>query len=478
MNNKEKAIKGGKWVSISTGVTTILQFLQISIVARLLEPASFGVVSISSMIIVFFTMFSNLGFNNSIISKQEEDRKVLSSLYFLNIFLGVIIFAIIYISSPVIASFYDAPDLSSIVKIASLFFLIVYFGQIYSILMQKEMRFKALSIIEIITTVIGTAATVLLAYNGYQEYSLIYGQLIMQIVKTISQIYFGRDLFKPQFHFKFREIKDHLQFGIYNLGDGIVGFVQSNSDNLLVGKLLGMKMLGYYTLALQLAVFPLKRLNPIILQVVYPILSKIKEDKAGVKRAYLQILDFISFFNIPILAGLFITADSIVPLFYGPGWDPTVQLIQIFVLASFCMYLAHPLFTLVFPNGKPEWLFYLNIVTLLIKIPLILILGKYALAEGIAFALVATSLINLILNFFIVRFFIGDFMGTFMKNIAKPLLFSGAMMLGISLYKTLLGYEGILNTILQVCIGGAIFISLTLAFKISLTEIKSFRKAI
>ncbi|WP_420477474.1 oligosaccharide flippase family protein, partial [Noviherbaspirillum sp. ST9] len=167
MNNKEKAIKGGKWVSISTGVTTILQFLQISIVARLLEPASFGVVSISSMIIVFFTMFSNLGFNNSIISKQEEDRKVLSSLYFLNIFLGVIIFAIIYISSPVIASFYDAPNLSSIVKIASLFFLIVYFGQIYSILMQKEMRFKALSIIEIITTVIGTAATVLLAYNGY-----------------------------------------------------------------------------------------------------------------------------------------------------------------------------------------------------------------------------------------------------------------------------------------------------------------------
>src|SRR5690606_23632026 len=125
MNNKEKALNGGKWITISTVISTIFQFVQIAILARLLEPGAFGIVSVSTMIISFFSMFTNLGFNNSIIYKQEDNRNVLSSLYFLNLCLGGVIFLVIYLVSPFVADFYHEPRLTGIVKVASLFFLIV-----------------------------------------------------------------------------------------------------------------------------------------------------------------------------------------------------------------------------------------------------------------------------------------------------------------------------------------------------------------
>src|SRR5438128_264997 len=102
MSNKNKAINGGKWITISTVVYTVFQFLQVAVLAMLLIPSAFGVVSISTLIITFFNIFASLGFSNSIIYKQENDRNVLSTLYFLNLILGAIIFVVIFFSSPII----------------------------------------------------------------------------------------------------------------------------------------------------------------------------------------------------------------------------------------------------------------------------------------------------------------------------------------------------------------------------------------
>jgi len=476
MNNKQKAIQGGKWMTTSTVISTVFQFIQIAILARLLEPTDFGIVSVSTMLISFFSMFTNLGFNNSIIYKQEKNIGTLSSLYFLNLFLGLVIFIIVLSCAPFIADFYNEPRLKDIIRVASLFFLIVYFGQIYSILMQKELQFKKLALIDIVGSSIGIVTTITFAYSGFKEYSLIYGQLSMQVFKTLSQICLGRSLFMPKLHYKYLEIKEHLKFGVYNLGDGIVGFLQSNSDNFLIGSMLGVKALGYYTLASQLAVFPMTRLNPIVLQVAYPIIAKMKENASEVKKAYLKILDFLSYCNIPLLGGLYITSDSVVPLIYGAGWEPTISLIKILVLVSLFMCLAQPLFTLAFSKGKPNLLFYLNICTLVIKIPLIYFLGKMAQSSGVAWAFVISTFLNLTINFFLVHSMIGSFLLPFLKNILKTFLFTALMIICVYLYKTFIGSQGIIHLLMQIFIGGTVFISLTLSYKFTLSDIRELRK--
>lgn len=478
MSNKQKAMNGGKWITISTVISTVFQFVQVAVLARLLAPADFGVVGVSNLIIGFFGVFANLGFSNSIIYKQESNRTVLSTLYWLNMLVGVFIFVVIQFTAPAIVSFYSEPKLERVLQLSSCYFLIVYFGQLYMFLLEKELRFKSVAAIDITGTVIGTISTVGLAYNGFEELSLIIGQLVSQTIKSALQIILGRPLFVPAFRFTINKVQEHLRFGIFNLGDGILGFVQSNADNFFIGSILGVKMLGYYTLAYQLAVFPIIRLNPIILQVAYPILAKMQDDNEGLKRAYLKILDVLTFCNLPLLAGLFITAESLVPLIYGPNWSETTHLIQIFVFVGLFSCLGHPLFTLAFTKGKPNLLFYLNLATLVVKIPLVYFIGNAYGITGIALSFVLVTLFNLVLNFWVVHFLVGDFLNLFLKNFIQPLLFCVVMVAVIALYKSVIGHEGIIHTSMQIALGGATYVGLTLAFKLSFTELKALREVV
>lgn len=471
-------MNGGKWITIATAISTLFQFIQVAILARLLEPSAFGIVSVSTLIISFFQIFSNLGFSNSIIYKQESDQKVLSTLYFLNLLVGVFIFIVIQFSSPYIISFYHEPRLEQVLRFSSCYFLIVYFGQLYMFLLEKELRFKSVATIDITGTIVGSLTTIVLAYSGFRELSLIIGSLVMQTVKTVLQIIFGLKFFFPVVAFDLKNVQEHLRFGLYNLGDGLLGFIQANSDSIFIGGMLGVKMLGYYTIAYQLSVFPISKLNPIILQVAYPILAKMKDSNDALKNSYLKILDFISYCNMPLLAGLFITADSVVPLIYGPGWGTTVELIKIFVFVSIFSCLSHPLFTLAFSKGKPNLLFYLNLVTLIVKIPLVYWMGNTWGVMGIAIAFLLATAVNLIANFLLVHYLIGNFWEDFLKNIAKPTLFCLIMIGIIYVYKTLIGNDGILNTGVEIVLGGITYLALTLAYKLSFSELKAYRQAL
>ncbi|MBC7572223.1 MAG: MOP flippase family protein [Spirosoma sp.] len=478
MSNTRKAMNGGKWITIATTISTVFQFSQVAVLARLLNPSDFGVVSVSNLVIGFFGVFANLGFSNSIIYKQESDRKVLSTLYFLNMLVGLLMFVLVYLSTPYIVAFYKEPRLERLLHIASFYFVVVYFGQIYLFLMEKELRFRSVAQIDIVGSIVAVTVTLVLAYNDYRELSLVVGALVGQVVRSAGQMVAGRALFRPMLAFSIADIKEHLRFGVYNLGDGILGFIQLNIDAILIGKLLGVTQLGFYTLAYQLAVFPINKLNPIILQVAYPLLAKIKESNESLKNSYLKILDFISYCNFPLLAGLFITANSVVPLFYGPGWGETVHLIQIFVFVSVFFCMSHPLFTLAFTKGKPNLLFYLNVGTILVKVPLIYVGGLYYGTTGVAVAFLVATFLNTMANFMIVQSLIGNFFRTFLENLAKPVLFCLIMVGTVALYKLLFGYEGPIHTAAQIIIGGAVYGGLTLRYKLSFAQIMAYRQAL
>lgn len=478
MSNTKKAMDGGKWITVSTVISTLFQFVQVAVLARLLSPADFGLVGVSNLIIAFFQVFANLGFSNSIIYKQESDRNVLSTLYYLNLTVGVFIFILIHLTAPYIISFYNEPRLAQVLDLSSYYFLIAYFGQIYMFLLEKELKFKSVAIIDITGTVMGSIVTVTLAFNDYHELSLIIGALVMQTVKSALQIAFGLRFFMPRLFFNLNNIKEHLRFGIYNMGDGFLGYIQSNTDNIFLGGMLGVKMLGYYTIAYQLCVFPIMKLNPIILQVAYPILARMKENTADLKKSYLKILDFISYCNLPLLAGLFITADGVVPLIYGPGWEQTTDLIRIFVFVGVFICLSHPLYTIAFTKGKPNLLFYLNLGTLIVKVPLVYVFGTYWGVTGIAMAFLLTTFLNMIVNFGMVHYLIGDFIGDFSRNIAKPILFCLIMVGLISLYRLFVGETGLMNVLAEIGIGGAAYLLLTLTYKLSYAELNAYRQGI
>ena len=123
-------------------------------------------------------------------------------------------------------------------------------------------------------------------------------------------------------------------------------------------------------------------------------------------------------------------------------------------------------------------LFYLNLATLITKVPMVYFLGTYYHVMGIAVAFLVATFINLVINFVIVQYLIGDFMNSFLRNLAKPLLFCIIMVGVVAVYKSVFGYEGIANMIAEVLVGGATYGVLTLAFKLSLNEIMAYRQSL
>jgi lipopolysaccharide exporter len=478
MSNKKLAISGAKWTTVSTLVNAILQFGQVAVLARLLEPSSFGLVSISTMVITFLGIFAHFGFSNSIVYKQESDNKILSTIYYLNLMIGGVMFLLIFFGSPLLVLYYKEPRLDAVLKLAAFYFPIVFLGQMYNILIEKELRFKALALTDIASSVIGTGVTVFLAYRGMQAKSLIYGLLVTQGIKMIIQNVIGRQYFSPARYFNLSSIKDHLRFGIYNIGDSLLSFANGNVDTILIGGLLGVKELGYYTIAYQIAIYPVVRICPIIVQICYPIMARMKENKELLKNAYLKILDFISYCNIPLLVGLYFMAANVIPLIYGPEWSSTVPLVKIFVFTGIFSCLVYPLSTLAYCTGQPNLLFYYNLLALLIKLPVIYFMAKYYGIIGIASGFLATTIIFLILNFFLVKYMVGNFMHVFLVNIAKPLIFSAAMGVVILLYKNLIGDDRLIHTILQIALGGSVYCGLTLKYKLSFAEIKNLKSSL
>ena len=256
-----------------------------------------------------------------------------------------------------------------------------------------------------------------------------------------------------------------------------MGFVNSNLENIVIGKAIGIKELGLYTIAYQLAVFPIYRLNPIIMQVSYPIMAKMKDDN-GLKRAYLKIIDFITCVNFPLLAGLFITSGGVVVLIYGSDYAAAVPLVKVILFVSFIACTVVPASSIAMSKNKPNIMFYLTLSSLIIKIPILYFSSKYFGLTGIVYGYVLTTAIEAVIILNIIHNLIGSFVKDFLINIIKPISFCLVMIAVIAIYQHLVGSQGLIHIVAEVIIGGLVYVGLTLKFKISLKEILALRQSL
>ena len=169
MNLKAQAITGVKWTTFSTIITTILQLLQLAILARFLEPSAFGLMALVMVVIGFSQAFLDMGISNAIIHKQEISKDQLSTLYWVNVLAGFLLFCIIVLIAPFISDFYKEPELTNLILIVALTFIIQPFGQQFMILWQKEMRFSEIAKIDIANKFISLVVSV---YFAYMEFML------------------------------------------------------------------------------------------------------------------------------------------------------------------------------------------------------------------------------------------------------------------------------------------------------------------
>ncbi len=455
MNLKSQAVSGVKWSGVSMGVMTALQFITLAVLAHLLSPSDFGLMGMIMVVVGFAQAFSDMGLSNAIIQRQGVEKDHFSSFFWINVFSGIILFVCILLCRPIIALYFKQPVLSDYLIFAAFIFLITPVGQIFTTILKKELKFKTLSKIEIAGSVVYSISTIGLALAKFEVLSLIFGQLIRSLFTVVILFFIFRKTWLPRLHFSITEIKSYLSFGAFQMAEKAVNYFSANIDYIIIGRFLGPAALGFYTLAYNLMIFPLTKINPIITKVAFPVFSIIQNDNDRLKRGYCKVINYISMLSFPMLAGMLVVAPEFIRLVYGAKWEPSIAVLQIFCFVGIFKSLGNPIGSILLAKGRADIGFYWN-VFVVIMVSVAAIVGVNWGIVGVAVAI----LILQVLFFFIIQPIVNKLINLkfseYFKAIQIPVVCSIVMLAGIVALRMIMSNISILSLFVVSVVAGMI----------------------
>lgn len=342
--------------------STIVSFLSVTVLARLLTPRDYGLMGIVMLVIGFGMAYSDSGISAALIHFQTISKEQLSTLYWFCVGVGGILYAAIFLVSPLLSLAFQEPEIVPLIQITGISFLIFSFGHQFQTLLQKEMAFRSLALIEILTSTISNLITILLAMLGFGVMALVLGYLTGSAIKTVLVIVAGWRIWNPMRMFNVSEVKHLLSFGGYQVGERSINFFFGQIDKVIVGIFLGTTSLGYYNIAWNLIFQPIQAINPVFTKVYFPYFSKMQHDAKMLKETYFDLIKIITFITFPFLLIMMVVAPELVPLLYGPQWIPSIILVQVLGISGLLTCLGNPIGSLLLSKGYARRGFIWNII--------------------------------------------------------------------------------------------------------------------
>ena len=388
MSLKKKVVSGVKWSTLSTIFLAVTALLKISVLARFLDKADFGLMAMVTFVMGFMNLFNDMGLTSAILHKQNITKKQYGSLYWLNMLVSIFMFCILWLITPLVSSFYNQPELKVLIPLLGLNLLISGIGRMFKSIEQKNLLFKQITVIDITAAIFSLGFAVYLAVQNYGVYSLIYSALLQYTLSNIFYLFLGLKKYGLAVHFRFSETKPFLKIGMYQVGGQVVNYFNRDLDILIIGKLFSPDILGGYSLAKQLVMRPMQILNPILSKVASPTLAKFQDNVENLKRNYLRLINIISSINTPAYLIVIIFAPWIVEILYGNGFENIVILVRILSVYMLIRSVNSPVGSLVIATGRTDIEFYWNIFTLLVTPICIYVGAQFGIigaATGITF---------------------------------------------------------------------------------------------
>lgn len=422
-----KQLLGGmKWTASSTLINTVLQLGQYVVLARLLSPNDFGLMGMIIVIISFAQVFTDMGLGSAIIQKKNVTENQLSTLYWLNIFCGILVFILVFVSSPLVAGFYREDQLIDPLYLTSLIFLVIPFGQQFQYILQRNLEFDRLAKIEVISIALGVTSSIILALFDFGVYALVWGQIITNFIKSLLLGLYGWKNWRPKFHFNKNDLQGFLSFGFYQMGSRTVSFFGSNIDNMLIGRFLGTEALGIYTIAYQLIIIPVTKINPIITKVAFPLFALEQDANEKISKGFIEMSKLLSVITFPLLVGLLATAPILVPVIFGEKWEASIPIVQILSILGILRVLMHPNGSVLLAKGRADLAFKWDFVVAIVNAVVFMFVIPFGVI-GIALSRVIISIINLILGRLLLKSVVGLKGTEYFSALFKPTLITTLM---------------------------------------------------
>ena len=429
-----QASKGAKWTALASGFSALIGVAQLSVVARYLDPADLGTVAIILLVLAVANVFVMVGFADVLVVKHEATVVQLSSMYWLNLFMGLIAYSAVFAGAPLLTYIVDRDSIETMVRVMALTILIGSMVVQFDALMRRELYLKEVAQIRLAAQFAGFIVSIALVMNGFGVWSLIFGGIVLQLVSSgVLFAYAVKYGWLPKFVFNVSEIGEMLRFGIFRIGAALLNTINTKTDQLAIGAFLSTSALGLYTVAYNLAMQPFSRINPVLTQVSFPVFAKIKHDDEKLLFGYRKGLRLLMVINAPLLLGLIAVSPLIIPAFLGPGWESSIPVLQILPLFVLLRSASNINIGLVLAKEKYRWPLYWNLV-LVIIIPATIFVAvtmSHSLIV-VSWAVVGIQVFLSVMAYMLfARRLLGGFAWGYLSDFGRPVLSASLMAAGV-----------------------------------------------
>jgi O-antigen/teichoic acid export membrane protein len=303
----------GRWGIRLIGIASTL------ILVRLIEPTAFGLVALATICIGFFDTFTDLGINRYLISQTEIDNKALNTSWTLAILIRSFVTATLILSSGFLAEFVGAPEVQTIIMVVSIGGLLGSFNNIGLVQYEKNLDYKKLTLLIIVTKVFATMLTLFIAFIYPNHWALIAGGLLSAVIYLFGSYFICE--YRPKFDFRFN--KKQFSFSLKIMLRAIIGYSRNKLDTLLVGKLFNASMVGKYSIGLEFAVLPLAEVITPASRAMFPALAQYKNQKEELFDKTYKYFALVYMFVLPCIVGIWFVAPQFCPVILGEKWAET-----------------------------------------------------------------------------------------------------------------------------------------------------------
>lgn len=396
MSLKAKALSGLIWSASDKLITQFGYFAVTLYIAKQIGPEAFGLIGMLTIFMLLTESVISNGFSQALVQRSQQLTEAdASTVFYINLVWGVFIYAVLFVTAPLIAQFYQKPEL---VDIARWLFLIVIINSLTVVVRAKltiKVDFKSQAISGLFATLLSAPIAIHLAQQGYSYWSFVWLLLIKAVVLNISLWCLSR--WYPQSIFS----KDSF-YRLFKFGSNLMlaGFISTLVNNLyvaLIGRYFSAASVGYFTQATNVTNFLSQFISSTLQGVTYPILTSVKEDRERLINIYKQLITVTMLVSLPAFVGFCAVAEEFVLLFLGEPWLPAVPVIQVLCIARMIIPISVINMNILNAVGRSDLFLKIDLSKLPMTLAVLYLTIPYG-ALGVAWGILVTSLVSFFIN--------------------------------------------------------------------------------
>ena len=437
-----------------------VSFIVTMILARILAPSDYGIVAIVTLFLTFANVIVTMGLESALVQKIDADEVDFSTVFWINIFTGIVVYVIFFLLAPIIASYYEYSELKNMLRVAALQIPIMSVNAIQQAYVARNMQFRKFFYATLIGTIISAFVGVLLAVLGYGGWALIFQSLTNVCVDTfVLSIIVG---WHPKMIFQWDRAKPLMKYGYPLLMGQIIWSAYDEARGLIIGKKFHASELAFYNKGNQIPMIFVISFDLSINSVLFSALSKIQNDKDLIVVKLKKAIGIATFIIAPVMLGLISSAKCVIEVLFSEKWLPCVPYLRICCVA-YLMYGTNVMLIQGLKSvGKSKEVFIIQALHKIIMLPIIFASIKYGVL-AIVLSEIISYVLQILLAIYMSKKHLGYGLFSLVRDIYKNLLQAILMGAGVFIISFLKINTNLLFAIEIIC-GFLMYVLMSVVF--------------